>query len=362
MTFFRAHGFDDLTVVDDRGGMHHSVAEMSAKNRSIMPNSADSSRTAAIVVVTHNRPDGLKTLLSDLAASKAPERIRELLVIDNGDSTSGGERICQDAQLPYPIRYFHQTSPKKSRALNFGLAWTTCPFIIFFDDDVRIEPEAVSAYMEAAERYGHQHHFAGRIVADVVEPPPSWLIPYLPSSARGFDYGTTESEIPQPIIVGSNWAAFRHDILAAGGFPEYLGPGADYISAGEETVLQMRLLAAGSRGVYLPKATVHHLVPATGNTYEFALHRRHLLGRATTLAEHVESGKPAPKYPPLWMFRRLVELYLRRLRETEPEARIETDASLAELKGRMSGYRYLRDRSLVLEYRPTKCRAAVASN
>ena len=314
-------------------------------------------QNVAVIVVTHNRPSGLQALLEDLAQSNDAHQIKELLVIENGDPTCGSERVYHDTQMPFPARYFCQTSPKKSKALNFALAWTTCPLIIFFDDDVRVPPQTISAYIGAAQRHGPGHHFAGRIIPDIAVEPPNWLIPHLPLSARGFDLGESEVDISLPIIVGSNWAAFRPELLAADGFPEYLGPGTGYVGGGEESVMQMRLLAAGSKGIYVPSAVIRHDVPASGNSYEFALRRKYLYGRVLTLAEHVEGGISAPRFPPRWMFRRLMELYTSRPFLGGRSARAAVNMEIAEIKGRMSGYRYLRERSLVSEHQPSKRRA-----
>jgi GT2 family glycosyltransferase len=311
----------------------------------------------AIVVVTHNRPQGLQAVLDDLAASKEPHLIKELLVIENGDPVCGSERVYQNTKMPFPTFYFCQTSPKKSKALNFALAWTTCRLIVFLDDDVRVPPQTISAYIDAARHYGPGHHFAGPIIPDVAVQPPAWLISHLPLSARGFDLGESEVDICLPIIVGSNWAAFRTDILAADGFPEYLGPGTGYVGGGEESVMQMRLLATGSKGLYVPSAVVRHHVPAGGNSYEFALRRKYAYGRVMTFAEHVENGTPAPRFPPRWMFRRLAALYITRLLQRDRGACAEVNMDIAEIKGRISGYRYLKERSLVSEHQPARWRA-----
>ena len=314
------------------------------------------SQDTAIVIVTHDRPDSLHNLISDLHGSLLPESVRELIVIENGNHKCSSSAICSSVRLPLSVSYFIQSDPSKSKALNFAVALTRCQLIIFFDDDIRLEPNTIREYISAAERYGAGHFFGGSILADVAETPPAWLLDFLPSSARGFDLGEYEIHVDRPILVGSNWAARKTDILAADGFPEYLGPGKGYTSVGEESILQRRLLKLGLSAVYLPSARVRHRVEKGENNLQFALDRRFQFGLATMLAEQVEQGLRTSLFPPVWIVRRTIELnikmFFKLVSGSNLHDRADIEFRLAEARGALAAMSLLRRIPLASEHRP----------
>lgn len=232
----------------------------------------------AVVIATCGRPDSLERTLESLAAANRPPALTEVIVAENGGA-QGAAAVVKRLSDRLPVRHILRDEGNKSGALNAALDACTCDFVYFMDDDVRIAPEAVETYSEAAARYGPGHHFSGPLVAEWEVEPPDWLKRYLPGSARGWDEGDEEIYYDRPYFIGSNWAAFRSDVLAAGGFDERIGPGSPTGAIGDEMELQRRLLDAGGRGVYLPGARVWHDVPANRCDFPWAVGRRRLEGR-----------------------------------------------------------------------------------
>ena len=85
--------------------------------------------------------------------------------------------------------------------------------------------------------------------------------------------------------MGFNWCAFKRSILRVGGFNPERGPGT--ASRGQETDMQVRLLAAGVPGFYVPNAHVWHYVPKNRCSAEWALGRV----RQTAVYSGVELSK-----------------------------------------------------------------------
>lgn len=317
---------------------------------------SDSAPLAAIVIVTHNRADGLRVLLDDIAASMLSPALQEIVVVENGNRDSGSAHVCAAWKSPLRLIYAFQDDPRKTTALNFAISITTAPFIIFFDDDVRLDAGTVESYVAAATRHGPQHHFGGRTLPQIEEKPPDWLEPFLPDSARGFDLGDRDRDFDKPLFIGSNWAAFRADLLAAGGFPHYLGPGTPYRVAGDETIMQARLQKQGSKGVYLATAVARHHVPRGSNDFAFACDRSRSYGLRLALSEFVENGRAAPYWPPRWLIRELVERWVRcaaaRLLRKDIHARVAREIELAKTKGSLAAFRVLRKYPEIVEHRP----------
>lgn len=232
----------------------------------------------AVVIATARRGRLLRRTLDSLAASRVPHALTEVLVVENGGAR-GARGVVEQFAGRLPIRYLFQDEGNKSKALNLALEQSGAELIYFLDDDVRVGEGAAEAYVEAAGRYGPGHHFSGPLVADWEEEPAEWLKPYLPASATGWDKGETERFYDRPHFIGSNWAAFRADMLAVGGFSEVIGPGSPLGAIGDEMELQQRLLDAGGRGVYLPSARVWHRVSRSDCSFEWARKRQRTTGR-----------------------------------------------------------------------------------
>lgn len=228
---------------------------------------------ADIVIATRDRSELLRRTLSSLAATSPPSAVKRVLVLENGGGRGAGAVVEEFADR-LPVHHEALDWTGKSRTLNRALELATADLIVFFDDDVRVGAPTVAAYVDAAKRYGRSHHFAGPLIAEWEEEPPQWLKSYLPPSAVGWDQGDEEVFYDHPHFIGSNWAAFRADMLAVGGFDERIGPGSPTGTIGDEMELQRRLLDAGGRGVYLPQARAWHHVPAVSCGFDWARRRQ----------------------------------------------------------------------------------------
>lgn len=245
-----------------------------------------------ILIPTHDRDGLLERTLSSLAACELPASLRRVVLAENG-AKLGAEQLVTRFQDRLPLTYRYTDAGNKSRALNEALAELTDEFVIFYDDDVRIDPGNPAAYARAAAGQVSGTFFGGRCAVDYVTPPPDWLLRYLPLSAKGWSLGEAPCELMQPHALGCNWAAFAIDLKAAGGFSAQRGPGAGI--RGQEYDMQERLLTAGVRGRYLPDALVWHYVPPQRCSPEWTLQR--------TLATAAQAGIELAGHPPLRRWR-----------------------------------------------------------
>jgi glycosyltransferase involved in cell wall biosynthesis len=225
-----------------------------------------------LVIATAGRPPLLERTLTSLAA------LRRILIVENGPA-GGIEPLLQKFQSRLPIEYHHVATACKSAALNHALRSSGRDLVIFFDDDIRAERDALIAYSDAAAEGSTEGvFFGGRCLVDYEEEPPEWLIPYLPLSAKGWSLGDERCVFTVPEALGFNWAGYASDLRAAGGFDETQGPGCNP-PIGEETQLQEILLRRGVTGLYLPTATVWHFVPRERCSPEWALRRAQQMGQ-----------------------------------------------------------------------------------
>ena len=308
-----------------------------------MSECTDPIRRVAAVVPTYQRPHLLRRTLESLGASDDPGVPFEIVVVENGPTPAALEAFHR-AESAYPLRYLHVKEPGKAMALNLAFELIDAPFVVQYDDDVRVAPGSVAAYVAAARRYGAGHFFGGPLTAEYEEPPPRWLRPHLPPSARGRSLGATEREIDLPDFAGANWAAFRADVQSLGGFADALGPqGQAPAVGGEETDLQRRMLAAGLHAIYLPDAMVWHFVPRERCSLKWTLDRltREFQARARYW-DHPGDG-PALAGVPLWLVKQLLlsgsRVLAARMAGTSWPDRIDREVQFREDVGRLRGYR-----------------------
>ncbi|GAB5536486.1 MAG: hypothetical protein Rubg2KO_27350 [Rubricoccaceae bacterium] len=237
-----------------------------------------------VVVPTHGRPTLLRRTLESVAQCDVPASYIGCTVVENG-TKAGAEDVVGALSKDHPetsLRYLYHPQANKSEALNAALTHvadgTLC---VFLDDDVRFGASLLQCYHEAAARAGDTAYFGGPVSCDYEHEPPSWLIPSLPHSARGYsldDRGTMADE-----YLGFNWAAFSHHIRSAGGFNPDVGPGSPTGARGQETDMQKRLRSQGVAPVDVDCARVWHYVPRNRSTVTWFLGRRVAMGRTRGL-------------------------------------------------------------------------------
>jgi hypothetical protein len=209
--------------------------------------------------------------MESLTQCRLPDCYGELVVIENG-SRAGAEELVEALPERLNARYMHRSRGNKSYALNQALETITGGLVVFFDDDVWVSPETLTAYAEVAKEYGPGHFFGGPVMVDREGDFPDSLAHLFPRSARGYDL--VESRMGDKYL-GFNWAAYTSDLEEVGGFDTKLGPGVDTAAiVGDESELQERLQEAGCSGVDVHSARVSHYVPAGNTTLSWLLRRR----------------------------------------------------------------------------------------
>lgn len=235
---------------------------------------------ASIVIATRNRQHLLAETLRALAAQQWPRHRIEILVADNG-STDGTPGVVASASAwpdALPIRYLHVAEPGKSYAVNRALevvregmrarmpdaGHAGDDVIAFTDDDVRPAPDWIARIVEAMDDTGADF-VAGRIFPLWEVEPPAWMSPALYGVLAIPDSGDARVPIDSgssPIVpIGANMAVRASVVAAIGGLRTDLGKLEGTLRTGEDHEFFLRLLAAGYRGIYEPRAVVRHWVP-----------------------------------------------------------------------------------------------------
>ncbi|HVE78777.1 MAG TPA: glycosyltransferase [Gemmatimonadaceae bacterium] len=211
-----------------------------------------------VVVCTHERPQDLERCLAALARQTV--RGLEVVVVDNAPRTGRTRAAAEAANVCYVV----EPLPGLNRARNLGLRVARAPYVAYTDDDaipdsdwaavllaVLAEPEigGVAGNMEPAELETEAQRLFERYLGGEAGrrrrlERRRFAAPFPPASAG-------------QVGAGANMAFPRAALCAVGGFDPAFDGGMPTRSAGD-TEIFARLLAAGQRLVYEPRAVVAH--------------------------------------------------------------------------------------------------------
>jgi len=266
-----------------------------------------------VVIATYDRSPLLRRTLESLAAADRPESFQRVIVVENG-SDAGARQVCEQVADQIPCQYIHRAEAGKSRALQYVMEQLGSGFAFFTDDDVRVTPNLLTAYAEAAAREGPDAIIGGPLRIDYEgDPPPDWLVDFLPPSARGWEPAGPDKLTAESRFLGANYGASIERILQVGGFNAVIGPGAMHAGTlgnpvGQETDIQNRLIDAGGRMVHLPNVVVWHWVPRDRCSPRWALHRAYRLRLGDALRQPRTFDGPLLCGIPKWAWRRWLAL------------------------------------------------------
>ena len=247
-----------------------------------------------IIIPTAKRSHLIKRTLESLSQCQKPKAFKKTIIVENGPKTDV-ERVVSKYKEELSIQYLYVERPNKANAMNEAAKQARDSFIYFSDDDVRYSKNVLIAYADAFSKRKGKEFYGGPVKVDYVkEPPPNWMFEFLPPSAKGFEITDGSNELRRGrLALGFNWAVFSEDILSIGGFNPNYGPGSPYVSMGDESDLQARLLDAGYRGVYVPDGIVWHYVPPERCNKRWLLKRTYNWGK-----EHGINSRAS--FPYLW--------------------------------------------------------------
>jgi len=246
-----------------------------------------------ILIPTHNRLESLKRTLSSVTKLNFPDTFRYVYVLENGKPMTADAYISNMSEKSV-IRYQYLKNGNKSAALNYAinnLIPEENAILIFLDDDVRVNNNLIEVYLKAIGHTTSGKYYGGPTDIDFEGMPPAeeWFR-HFPNSHTGW---TPDLKKGTPkYFLGFNWAAFKTDIVKAGGFEESIGPGTKY-ALGDESRTQSWLLKIGTEPVFVEDAIVWHFVPEEQATPEWLLDKCIKQGKIT--AFNKDLGKSAMK-------------------------------------------------------------------
>jgi GT2 family glycosyltransferase len=214
-----------------------------------------------IIIPTRGRGALIDVTVESIRHSSYPHF--KLWVVDQSDDRATEAAVTHHAQADPRVHYLRSTTRGSNLARNEGVAAGRAPFILFTDDDCRVEPDWITAMTTELTDPDTWAVF-GRIIPDETYHPqiPAGATPASPA------IGMAVKDTPRrQVFEGDRFRldfghgasmGFRRDAYQRiGGFDQLLGAGGPLRSWPERDI-GYRILARGGRIVYTPDALVHH--------------------------------------------------------------------------------------------------------
>jgi GT2 family glycosyltransferase len=212
----------------------------------------------SVVICTRERPDDLERCLPALAAQTVQPL--DVIVVDNAPRTSRTREVAER----FGVRYVVEPRPGLDRARNAGWAASRAPVVAYTDDDAVPEPDWAAVLLEVLDE-PEVGGVAGAMLPLELETDAQHLFErYLGGEAgrrarhlrRTFDPPFPPASAGQ-VGAGANMAFRREALESVGPFDEAFD-GGTLTRSGGDTEMFSRLIAAGWRLVYEPRARVLH--------------------------------------------------------------------------------------------------------
>jgi GT2 family glycosyltransferase len=206
----------------------------------------------AVLIATRDRAADLARCLPTVLANGYPRF--EVVIADQG--TTDAARRVVDALGDARVRYFHDTRPGKSRALNRAAAVTDAELLALTDDDCTVPPGWIQRAVDVLARDADAALVAGAMLAV----PHDWRTEFIPEFApQGYcRLQGLRGRLRMPRgTAGGNMVVRAEVWRRLGGFDPVLGPGARFLGA-EDGDFAYRALRAGLVVVEDPASAVQH--------------------------------------------------------------------------------------------------------
>ncbi len=275
----------------------------------------------SIVVCTYNRASSLSAVLESLAALKTADGLsREIVVVDNNSSDNTPD-VIESVRAAYPavIRHVFEARQGLSNARNRGIEEAGGRFIAFIDDDIVVDQNWLREFSRALVTYPHAG-FGGRVVPTWDFTPPAWFIGSGPFSmlkggvVPGQDLGDEPREYSldtRRTPLGGN-VAYRREVFERHGLLRTdLGMTGKRIFYGEDAEFGERLLRAGEKLLYLPRAVIYHPVDKARMTKSYFTTSYFNIGRS--IGRRVHYSEEAARWfgVPRYLIRKFVGQLIR---------------------------------------------------
>jgi len=249
-----------------------------------------------IAIPTYNRQEIVVETIERLLPLGAP-----IVVVDQTPAP-------HEPLAALPVRLIRLPEPSIPHAMNIAVEAAETDVVLFLDDDVIPSPQLVDAHAEA-----HRDPAVWAVVGQILQPGEEAERVRHPADDLEIRFNADEGRFVANVMAG-NLSVKRGRFVTLGGFDEnFVG-----VAYRFESDFALRVVAAGGKVWFEPRASIRHLKLATGGLRSYGDHRTspspmHSAGDYYFALHH---------RPPLWRYalRRLRANVVTRFHLTHPWA------------------------------------------
>lgn len=211
-----------------------------------------------VAIPTYQREEVLINTIHELL--KQSHHNLELLIVDQSKNHSGDTEKALSAITDPRFRYVRATPPSLPGARNLSLKLARAPLVLFLDDDIVPTKDLIKYHLQAFVEHPEISVVAGRVMQHG--------FPVKPNVLRFDEYATSHGVFTATkaaftnTFPGGNHAMRVADAWKVGGFETRYY----YNAFREESDMAMRMVRAGMKIYYEPRAEILHLAAPTGGT------------------------------------------------------------------------------------------------
>jgi glucosyl-dolichyl phosphate glucuronosyltransferase len=249
----------------------------------------------SVAICTYNNAAKLAMALESLKGMVYPQGLEyEILVIDNNSKDETKQVVESYAHVWGPrLRYIFEPTQGLSHARNRAMKEAAGDVISYVDDDIKADPQWLSAIGAAFQKYAAAAVVGGKSYLVFPSSPPAWLSARCELILSRLDYGDQAIVGTDQDLFGVNFSIRKEWLQRVGGFDTSLGRCGRSLVSGEESDLLKRIRARGGIAVYEPAAVVGHIVPAERLKMRWFLRRFFVAGR-DSIAIALKDGDSLP--------------------------------------------------------------------
>ncbi len=234
----------------------------------------------SMIICTYNREDLLEGAILSLVNQSLPSDQYEILIVDN-NSTDSTKEITDsfiDHHPNHSIRYILEKTSGVGYARKTGALEASGKYVGFLDDDGKAD----AYYLENADKAIRSFtdgllSFGGPIYPFYLASKPDWFKDEYEIRTWGNELKWLEMGA---YLAGSNMFFLKEVFLKVSKNSETLGPRAEQMAFGEDTILfeNFKTGYPENQVLYIPDLIVYHAVPEIKMTLNYILKRRYSIG------------------------------------------------------------------------------------
>lgn len=215
-----------------------------------------------IVIPTRGRGALVDSTIESIRRSRYSDF--KLWIVDQSEDRATEAAVAPHCRDDQRVSYMRSRSCGSNLARHEGVVAGSAPYILFTDDDCRVEPDWVANMTSELSHHEHSAVF-GRVIPDEEfeaehqSPTSRGVSPAIRLAVKDFPERQefAGNRFRLDFGHGANMGLRRDAYRAVGGFDLLLGNGGP-LRAWPERDLGYRILSRGGRIIYTPDAVVHH--------------------------------------------------------------------------------------------------------